>query len=373
MTSDNGDADRGVGDMPPHTPEQPPDAPSLGGGASGSGSAGGDGANPPGTPEEVPAPHVDPDDSAEEPAHTENPPHDAGAPSAGAEQEKRTEGVDLSTIDDPTATAAAFASVGQLLVTQQIISAATAKHIFQGELNLVKIKSTATAAAAPFLPGDVPPARFGVQQDPSSFVVGVPANHLDRLSERFMRDGYGGLEALTFVETLSDEDIQDLSEMTGSRLSIRPELLMPRSDDASTTTSDFRDLLGSLGARRELASLLQHYPVEGLARKVFKLSSLLKRTLEQLREVKRQLRSNGSRDGTELLEKLTEISNMKTGFALLNQHWKEAFITSKRQLDQEVTDHARDFKHAAQIHEREEEALRSRLAVANQERDDVFA
>ncbi|KAE9291704.1 hypothetical protein PF001_g19040 [Phytophthora fragariae] len=175
--------------MPPHTPEQPPDAPSLGGGASGSGSAGGDGANPPSTPEEVPAPHVDPDDSAEEPAHTENPPQDAGAPSAGAEQEKWTEGVDLSTIDDPTATAAAFASVGQLLVTQQIISAATAKHIFQGELNLVKIKSTAAAAAAPFLPGDVPPARFEVQQDPSSFVVGVPANHLDRLSEHFMRDG----------------------------------------------------------------------------------------------------------------------------------------------------------------------------------------
>ncbi|KAE9354689.1 hypothetical protein PF008_g4413 [Phytophthora fragariae] len=237
--------------------------------------------------------------------------------------------------------------MGQLLVTQQIISVATAKHIFQGELNLAKIKSTAVAAAPPFLPGDVQPARFGVRQDPSSFVVGVPANYLDRLSERFMRNGNGGLEALTFVEAISDEDIQDLSEMTGSRLSIRPELLLPRSADTSTTVVEFRDLLDSLGARRELASLLQHYPVEGLARKVFKLSSLLKRTLEQLREAKRQLRSNGSRDGAELLEKLTEISNMKTGFALLSQHWKEAFITSKRQRDQEITDHARDFKRAA--------------------------
>ncbi|KAE8952751.1 hypothetical protein PR002_g32586 [Phytophthora rubi] len=64
MTSDNGDADRGVGDISPHTPEQLPDAPPVGSGASGSGSAGGDDANPPGTPEEAPAPHVDPDDSA---------------------------------------------------------------------------------------------------------------------------------------------------------------------------------------------------------------------------------------------------------------------------------------------------------------------
>ncbi|GMF61108.1 unnamed protein product [Phytophthora fragariaefolia] len=161
--------------------------------------------------------------------------------------------------------------------------------------------------------------------------------------------------------------------MTDSRLSIRPELLLPRPAGSTATAPEFRDLLGSLDARRELASLLQHYPVDGLARKVFRMSTLLKQTLEQLREAKRQLRSNGSQDGVVLLEKLTEISNMKTGIALLNQHWKEAFVTSKRRLDQEISDHARVFKHAAQIHEREEEALRTKLEIASQERDDVFA
>ncbi|KAE8897498.1 hypothetical protein PF005_g9215 [Phytophthora fragariae] len=64
---------------------------------------------------------------------------------------------------------------------------------------------------------------------------------------------------------------------------------------------------------------------------------------------------------------------MKTGFALLNQHWKEAFLVSKRQLDQEIADHTRDFKRVAQIHEREEEALRAKLAAMTQERDDMFA
>ncbi|KAE9117999.1 hypothetical protein PF010_g8384 [Phytophthora fragariae] len=103
------------------------------------------------------------------------------------------------------------------------------------------------------------------------------------------------------------------------------------------------------------------------------MSTFPKRTLIQLREAKRQLKSSGSRNGSELLEKLSEISDMKTGFALLNQHWKEAFLVSKRQLDQEIADHTRDFKRVAQIHEREEEALRAKLAAMTQERDDMFA
>ncbi|KAE9012849.1 hypothetical protein PR001_g15559 [Phytophthora rubi] len=103
------------------------------------------------------------------------------------------------------------------------------------------------------------------------------------------------------------------------------------------------------------------------------MSTLLKQALVQLREAKRQLQSSGSRDGSELLEKLSEIIAMKTGFALLNQHWKEAFLVCKRQLDQELSDHARDFKLAAQNREQEEEVLRSRLASMTQERDDMFA
>ncbi|KAE9045555.1 hypothetical protein PR003_g25200 [Phytophthora rubi] len=346
----------------------------MGGSASGSGGVDGNTGDSSDKAEDVPASHTAPNSAAEEPAHAEDPPQDIGVPHAEeGVPETSTGGVDLSNIDDPVATAAAFASVGQLLVTQQIISAATAKHIFQGELSLARSDSAAAAAAHPNYPGDVPPTHFGVKQDPSSFIVGVPATSSDRLAERFMRDGYGGLEALAFVETLSDEDIQDLSEMVHPRLSIRPDLLLPKPVNTTATVPEFRDLLGSMSAKRELASLLRHYPVEGLARKVFNMSTLLKQTLVQLREAKRQLQSSGSRDGSELLEKLSEINAMKTGFALLNQHWKEAFLVCKRQLDQELSDHARDFKRAAQNHEQEEEALRSRLASMTQERDDMFA
>ncbi|KAE8989646.1 hypothetical protein PF011_g18680 [Phytophthora fragariae] len=373
-SKENTDNDNGrvVDDAPPHAPEQLPDAPPVEGGASGSGGAGDGVDTRSGQVDDTPPP-----DSAvlgKVPSRESNPAQDDTLQGSEMDQgPPPATGVDLSTIDDPAATAAAFASVGQLLVTQQIISAATAKYIFQGELNLARTDSAAAAAAHPHCPGDVPPTRFGVKQDPSSFIVGVPATSSDRLEERFMRDGYGGLEALAFVETLSDEDIQDLTEMVNPRLSIRPDLLLPKSVGATATVPEFRDLLGSMSAKRELASLLQHYPVEGLARKVFKMSTLLKQTLVQLREAKRQLQWSGSRDGSELLEKLSEISAMKTGFALLNQHWKEAFLVCKRQLDQELSDHARDFKRAAQNHEQEEEALRSRLASMTQERDDMFA
>ncbi|KAE9323590.1 hypothetical protein PF001_g3858 [Phytophthora fragariae] len=249
-----------------------------------------------------------------------NPQQVDGAPNAEIESEMPTGGVDLSTINDLAATAAAFASVGQLLVTQQVISETTAKHIFQGELNLVHSDSATAAAMHPYSLGDIPPACFRVKQDPSSFIVSVPANSSDRLTERFMRDGYGRLEVLFFVETLSGEDIRDLSEMVNPRLSIRLDLLLPKTTDTVATVPEFRDLLSSMDAKRELASLLQQYPVEGLAQKVFKLSTLLKQALVQLREVKRQLQSSGSRDGSELLENLSEISAMKTGFTVLNQH-----------------------------------------------------
>ncbi|KAE8969166.1 hypothetical protein PR001_g27580 [Phytophthora rubi] len=366
--NDNGCA---VDDAPLHAPEQLPDAPPVEAGASGSGRAGGGVDTPSDQVNDTPQP--DPAILDKAPPRESNPAQDDTLPDSEADRGPPTTGVDLSTIDDPAATAAAFASMGQLLVTQQIISAATAKYIFQGEQNLARSDSAAAADAHPHCPGDVPPARFGVKQDPSSFIVGVPATCSDRLAERFMRDGYGGLEALAVVETRSDEDIQDLSEMVNPRLSIRPDLLLPKSVEATATVPEFRDLLGSMSAKRELASLLQHYPVEGLARKVFKMSTLLKQTLVQLREAKRQLQSSGSRDGSELLEKLSEISAMKTGFALLNQHWKEAFLVCKRQLDQEFSDHARDFKRAAQSHEQEEEALRSPLASMTQERDNMFA
>ncbi|KAE8875495.1 hypothetical protein PF003_g40409 [Phytophthora fragariae] len=367
--NDNG---RAVDDAPPHAPEQLPDVPPVEGGASGSGGAGGGVDTPSGQVDNTPQPDSGTLDKA--PSRESNPARDDTLP--GAETDRGlppAAGVDLSTIDDPAATAEASASVGQLLVTQQIISAATAKYIFQGELNLARSDSAAAAAAHPHCPGDVPPTRFGVKQDPSSFIVGVPATSSDRLAERFMRDGYGGLETLAFVDTLSDEDIQDLSEMVNPRLSIRPDLLLPKSVEATATVPEFRDLLSSMSARHELASLLQHYPVEGLARQVFKMSTLMKQTLVQLRESKRQLQSSVSRDGPELLKNLSEISAMKTGFALLNQHWKEAFLVCKRQLDRELSDHARDFKRAAQNHEQEEEALGSRLASMTQERDDMFA
>ncbi|KAE8952035.1 hypothetical protein PR001_g33467, partial [Phytophthora rubi] len=192
MSTSKADADndngRAVDDAPPHAPEQLPDAPPVEGGASGSGGAGGDVDTPSGQVDDTPQPDSAILDKA--PSRESNPAQDDTLP--GPETDRGpppATGVDLSTIGDPAATAAAFASVGQVLVTQQSISTTTAKYIFQGELNLARSDSAAAAAAHLHCPGDVPPTRFGVKQDPSSFIVGVPATSSDRLAERFMRDG----------------------------------------------------------------------------------------------------------------------------------------------------------------------------------------
>ncbi|KAE8884079.1 hypothetical protein PF005_g7870 [Phytophthora fragariae] len=206
-------------DAPPHAPGQLPDTPPGRGSASGSGGV--DGSKGDSSDKAGDAPQPDSDVPDEVPPHEDTPAQDHPPPGPPAGLGPPLTGVDSSAIHDPAAIAAAFASVGQQLVgqqlvgqqlvTQQVISADTAKCIFQGELDLETSDTAAAIEVDPTLPGDIPPARFGVRQDPSSFVVGIPATHADLLSGHFMRDGYGGLETLAFVETLSDEDIQDLT------------------------------------------------------------------------------------------------------------------------------------------------------------------
>ncbi|KAE8899666.1 hypothetical protein PF005_g4368 [Phytophthora fragariae] len=72
--STDGGNGRDVDAAPLHAPGQLPDAPPVGGSASGSGGADGSEGNSPGKAEGESFPHIDPDHAVEEPAHVEEPP-----------------------------------------------------------------------------------------------------------------------------------------------------------------------------------------------------------------------------------------------------------------------------------------------------------
>ncbi|OWZ07993.1 hypothetical protein PHMEG_00019532 [Phytophthora megakarya] len=98
-----------------------------------------------------------------------------------------------------------------------------------------------------------------------------------------LRAGYGGLENLVEVEHLSDQDRADLSKLLSEDQDIQRELLVPRDASVEPSPSDFRDMITGIPAQRELAALLRVYDPQGLARKVFGMSTLLKRMLDRHR------------------------------------------------------------------------------------------
>ncbi|OWY90782.1 hypothetical protein PHMEG_00040937, partial [Phytophthora megakarya] len=91
-----------------------------------------------------------------------------------------------------------------------------------------------------------------------------------------LRAGYGGLENLVEAEYLSDQDKADLSKLLIEDQDIQRELLVPRDASAEPSPSDFRNLVTGIPAQRELAAFLRVYEPQGLARKVFGMSTLLK-------------------------------------------------------------------------------------------------
>ncbi|KAG7387568.1 hypothetical protein PHYPSEUDO_013962 [Phytophthora pseudosyringae] len=173
------------------------------------------------------------------------------------------------------------------------------------------------------MPGQVPPTHFDALSDrfpdEACMFVGVPATGLDYRTEAFLHERYGGLESLVAVESLSEADIQDLMKFLDPNIDILREILVPRSQDSEWSLPEFRDLLESIGSKRELASLVRHYDSEGLARNVFGMSMLLRRVLGQLRESKEQLESHGLHASRNLLDRLTKIQAVKANFGLLKQ------------------------------------------------------
>ncbi|EGZ04480.1 hypothetical protein PHYSODRAFT_343229 [Phytophthora sojae] len=340
------------GGAPERATEQLPDAPPAGGGASGSAGEQGDRGATSGHADTQDArqasfdEHQDdantPDDAASKSkalvvktAGTDTPPHaNKDADAADRKGNGDTEG---KVKDAAGSTATAAGRTGAFAGTSCASRSASAERLPDSGkgafgLSLQDSCSRAAQSSNPELAGQSPPARFAVSSDLNlTFLQGV-----------FPAHGFGGIEALWTVESLTDKEIQELIDLLDPGMELHRSVLRLRSSDTGRSISELHGLLDSIAAKRELASLLQCYDLDGLARRVF---------------------------GTTSLD--SELQKAKRDIAVLNRCWEETLEVATKKREQEIKDHDRDFKRAAQEHERQEQALQLQIDKLSRENDDL--
>jgi hypothetical protein len=196
----------------------------------------------------------------------------------------------------PTDKLAEFSGNSPLeMASFRVLDRHSAHHIFQAKLEQLRDAKQEALTSQPSMSGQLPPARFDAPADvriPDSKFVGVPATAQDTLGDAFTCDGFGGLEALIGVEGLSEAQVREVARRVAPDASSDRDFLVPR--DSEWTAGEFRRLLESPGAKRELASLVRLYGTQDLARRVFWMVTLFRRTLDRLNRAEEQLKSSGS-------------------------------------------------------------------------------
>ncbi|KAE9044948.1 hypothetical protein PR001_g1452 [Phytophthora rubi] len=106
-----------------------------------------------------------------------------------------------------------------------------------GVLNFDEVVSHVRAGVLPSRdrssPGmqNTPPARFTLPPARNlvgdSFIVGIPAHALAYRNGAYVREGYGGVEALMLFDGLSEVDIQYLCALVGDSAEVREMVLRP--------------------------------------------------------------------------------------------------------------------------------------------------
>ncbi|ETP13655.1 hypothetical protein F441_11257, partial [Phytophthora nicotianae CJ01A1] len=181
----------------------------------------------------------------------------------------------------------------------------------------------------------------------SHSVVGIPASIEDYTAGASMRDGFGGL---------SQFSLWNISRMLNFGMSLGFLAWMT-------------DVVDSTRAKRELASLVRAFGCERLAARVFGTSTALHRAVKELREFQGQLNESALKNVKRVAELMIELDNVRSGFAILSNFWGDQFQVARKHLDHKASEHDRDFKRAAQDHEREARALQAKVDSLSQEND----
>ncbi|EGZ07153.1 hypothetical protein PHYSODRAFT_341324 [Phytophthora sojae] len=130
-------------------------------------------------------------------------------------------------------------------------------------------------------------------------VVGVPASADAVHNGARFHDGYGGLEVLQTLETLTDEDYKDLESVIGPNF----------------------------------ASVLSVLRAERLAERTFNTVSFLKRLLNKYRQLKLAIESNGQTSAQHTVDLLDVNEGLRREWAVMEVYWKEEVerITAAKQ------------------------------------------
>ncbi|OWZ10030.1 LOW QUALITY PROTEIN: hypothetical protein PHMEG_00017179 [Phytophthora megakarya] len=269
----------------------------------------------------------------------------------------------ISAVDDFNARNAAL----NLLLTW------LAKSTFLTELDAADTKARSVVAATPLAAGQVPPVQItsAPSYSPCSTTqfVGVPAFDVDHLGNVLLRSGYGGLDNLVEIEHLSVQDKADLSKLLIEDQDIQRELLVPRDTSVELSPSDFRNLVTGTPAQRELAALLRVYEPQGLARRVFGMSTLLKRMLDKHR-VSLVSCTLGTSKTTLELGNSSDKARCARDFALLEKAFNQQVVEILEQAQSRLSESDRDFQRAAEEHNRQEQVLRDENAELQRQIED---
>ncbi|ETO59146.1 hypothetical protein F444_22478 [Phytophthora nicotianae P1976] len=237
-----------------------------------------------------------------------------------------------------------------------------------------KVKAAITGHPADRI--EYPPAFFTLPMPGSSdshSVVGIPASIEDYTAGASMRDGFGNLESIFPVDHLSDAELRDVARLLGldDGEGVSNSVLVPRDDCSEWPPRVFQDVVDSTRAKRELASLVRAFGCERLAARVFGTSTALHRAVKELREFQGQLNESALKNVKRVAELMIELDNVRSGFAILSNFWDDQFQLVRKQLDHKASEHDRDFKRAAQDHEREARVLQAQVDSLSQENGDL--
>ncbi|OWZ05047.1 hypothetical protein PHMEG_00022939 [Phytophthora megakarya] len=212
----------------------------------------------------------------------------------------------------------------------RLLKISLAKSTFLTELDGDDTKARSVVVATPSAAGQVPPTLVTSSSTYSPCftrkIVGVPAFDVNCLGTVLLRAGYGGLENLVKIECLSDQDKADLSKLLSEDQDIQWELLVPPDVSVEPSPSDFRDMITGIPSQRELAALLQVYEPQGLARKVFGMSTLLKRMLDRHRVSQVAFTLGTSKTTLEFGNSSDVARSARRDFALLEKPFNQQVI-----------------------------------------------
>ncbi|POM58703.1 Hypothetical protein PHPALM_36617 [Phytophthora palmivora] len=233
----------------------------------------------------------------------------------------------------------------------------------------------AAVKARPALEGQIPPTRVAVPPShlpsPNTMFVGIPATTANLSNGSLLRGGYGGVECLLGVDSLSEKNVQFLAQLLSPDVDIRREILTPLADTLEPDSNAFLFALKSISTKREMASLLRHYGAQDLARKVFGMTTLMKRLLDKYRALEASTQRSSSQATRRALKDFEDVRQVRADYSLLQKYWHQEAELAKGYIISELEKHSRDYKREAQEHERQERALQARITRLESDHDEL--